>query len=59
MKRTGMPVSLWVFKFRISVSLAVLNRIGHVLNEQGTGYEHIFSWCEYSISIELKMGLVI
>ena len=33
--------------------------IGHVLNEQGTGYEHIFSWCEYSISIELKMGHVI
>ena len=35
MKSTGMPVSLWVCKFRISVSLAVLNRIGHVLNEQG------------------------
>ena len=33
--------------------------IGHVLNEQGTGYESIFSWCEYSISIELKMGHVI
>ena len=33
--------------------------IGHVLNEQGTGYEHIFSWYEYSISIELKMGPVI
>ena len=42
MKSTGMPVSLWGCKFRISVSLAVLNRIGHVLNEQGTGYEHIF-----------------
>ena len=23
--------------------------IGYVLNEQGTGYEHIFSWCEYSL----------
>ena len=34
-------------------------RIGHVLNEQGTGYEHIFSWYEHSISIELKMGHVI
>ena len=33
--------------------------IGHVLNEQGTGYEHIFSWYEYSVSIELKMGHVI
>ena len=33
--------------------------IGHVLNEQGTGYEHIFSWYEHSISIELKMGHVI
>ena len=33
--------------------------IGHVLNEQGTGYEHIFSWYECSISIELKMGHVI
>ena len=30
--------------------------IGHVLKEQGTEYEHIFSLCEYSISIELKMG---
>ena len=28
---------------------------GHVLNEQGTGYEHIFSWYEYSVSIELKI----
>ena len=28
--------------------------IGHVLNEQGTGYEHIFSWYECSISIELN-----
>ena len=35
------------------------NTIGHVLNEQGTGYEHIFSWYEHSISIELKMGHVI
>ena len=33
--------------------------IGHVLNEQGTGYEHIFSTYEHSISIELKMGHVI
>ena len=33
--------------------------IGHVLNGQGTGYEHIFSWCEHSISIKLKMGHVI
>ena len=33
--------------------------IGHVLNERGTGYEHIFSWYEHSISIELKMGHVI
>lgn len=33
--------------------------IGHVLNQQETGYEHSFSWCEYSISIELKMGHVI
>ena len=30
--------------------------IGHGLNEQGTGYEHIFSWYEYSIAIELKNG---
>ena len=35
------------------------SEIGHVLNEQGTGYEHIFSWYECSISIELKMGHVI
>ena len=33
--------------------------IGHVLNEQGTGYEHIFSWYKCSISTELKMGHVI
>ena len=33
--------------------------IGHVLNEQGTGYEHIFSWYEHSLSIELKMAHVI
>ena len=33
--------------------------IGHVLNERGTGYEHIFSWYEHSVSIELKMGHVI
>ena len=33
--------------------------IGHVLNEQGTGYEHIFSSYEHSISLELKMGHVI
>ena len=32
---------------------------GHVLNEQGTGYEHIFSWYKHLISIELKMGHVI
>ena len=38
---------------------SVATGIGHVLNEQGTGHEHIFSWCEYSISIELKMGHVI
>ena len=29
--------------------------IGHVLNEQGTGYEYIFAWYEYSVLIELKM----
>ena len=39
--------------------LCNMSRIGHVLNEQGTGYEHIFSWYEHSISIELKMGHVI
>ena len=33
--------------------------IGHVLNEQGTGYENICSVCEHSISIELKMEHVI
>ena len=33
--------------------------IGHVLNEQWTGYEHIFSWYEHSISIELKIGHII
>ena len=33
--------------------------IGHVLNEQGTGYEHIFSCYEHSLLIELKMGHVI
>ena len=33
--------------------------IGHVLNEQRTGYEHIFSWYKHSVSIELKMGHVI
>ena len=30
--------------------------IGYVPNEQGTGYEYIFSWYEYPISIELKKG---
>ena len=25
--------------------------IGHVLNEQGTGCEHIFDWYEYSVLI--------
>ena len=36
--------------------------IGYVLNEQGTkvaGYEDIFSWYKYSMSIKLKMGQVI
>ena len=30
--------------------------ISHVLNEQGTEYEQIFSWFQYSISIGLKNG---
>ena len=44
-------------KFHLSVTELYL--IGHVLNEQGTGYENIFSVCEHSISIELKMEHVI
>ena len=41
------------------VCLVQLCYIGHVLNEQGTGYENIFSVCEHSVSIELKMKHVI
>ena len=42
-----------------SYNLKQLGGIGHVLNEQGTGYEHIFSCWKYSVSIELKMGHII
>ena len=39
--------------------VSITNAIGHVLNEQGTGYELIISCYEYSVSIEFKMEHII
>ena len=51
--------SKFILKEGVRTDKKVALQIGHVLNEQGTGYENIFSVCEHSISIELKMAHVI
>ena len=54
-----LEIYLFLRLFSCLFNILLFSRIGHVLNEQETGYEHIFSWYEHSISIELKMEHVI
>ena len=65
--KSGADLGGWKMKFkidhgtadRVAANLTLYCKIGHVLNKQGTGYEHIFSWYDYSVWIELKMEHVI